>query len=47
VTEPRITPQARADLEEAWDYIAQHNVAAADRLIDGIFTQATYMLNCL
>lgn len=27
------TPQADADLEEIWSYIAQDNVAAADELI--------------
>jgi len=31
--EPVITEQAQADLDEAWDYLADRNVAAADRLI--------------
>jgi toxin ParE1/3/4 len=30
------TPQANADLDGIWDYIAPHNLAAADRLIDRI-----------
>ena len=30
-------PQALADVEEIWDYIAQDNLAAADRLVDELF----------
>ena len=30
-------PQALADVEEIWDYIAQDNFAAADRLVDELF----------
>ena len=30
-------PQALADVEEIWDYIAQDNLAAADQLVDEIF----------
>jgi toxin ParE1/3/4 len=32
----RLTPRARADLDDIWLYIARDNLAAADRLIDGI-----------
>lgn len=28
-----VSPSARADLDEIWDYIAQHNPSAADRLL--------------
>ena len=28
-----VSPSARADLDEIWDYIAQHNASAADRLL--------------
>ena len=31
---PIIAEQAQADLDEAWDYLAQKSPAAADRLID-------------
>jgi plasmid stabilization system protein ParE len=31
MSEPRITEQAEADLDELWDYIAQRNEAVADR----------------
>jgi toxin ParE1/3/4 len=40
MSEPRITEQAEADLDEAWDYLAQRNEAAADRLLDGILERA-------
>ena len=30
-------PQALVDVEEIWDYIAQDNLAAADRLVDELF----------
>ena len=32
----RLTERAREDLDEIWFYIAQDNMAAADRLIDAI-----------
>ena len=34
--EARITELARSDLDRIWDYIAQNNPAAADRLVDQI-----------
>jgi addiction module RelE/StbE family toxin len=34
------TPQAIADLKEAWDYIAADNEAAANKIIDRIETAA-------
>jgi toxin ParE1/3/4 len=40
MTEPRITERAQADLDEAWDYVAQRNEAAADRLLDKILAAA-------
>jgi len=30
-----VAPLAREDLDQIWDYVAQDNPAAADRLIDG------------
>jgi toxin ParE1/3/4 len=36
MSEPRITQQAEADLEEAWVYIARRNETAGDRLLDQI-----------
>src|SRR5713226_1802320 len=38
--EPRITEQAEADLEEAWEFIAQRSVKVADRLIDRILERS-------
>ena len=32
-----LTSPARADLDAIWNYIAQDNLSAADRLIDEIF----------
>ena len=40
MSEPRITEQAESDLEDAWEYLAQRNEAAADRLLDGILQRA-------
>src|SRR5439155_23984854 len=40
MSEPRISEQADSDLEEAWDYLAQTNEPAADRLLDGILKAA-------
>jgi toxin ParE1/3/4 len=34
MTEPMITDEAQADLDEAWDFLAKTNPKAADRLID-------------
>lgn len=30
----RIAPEAQADLDSIWDYIAADNIAAADRLLE-------------
>ncbi len=38
--QPRITKQAEADLDEAWDYLAERNRGAADQLIDRIWERA-------
>jgi len=32
--EPIITEQAQADLDEAWDYLAERSSSSADKLID-------------
>jgi toxin ParE1/3/4 len=32
----RFTPQAQQDLNDIYDYVAQHNPAAAVRLVDAI-----------
>jgi toxin ParE1/3/4 len=40
MSEARITEQARADLDQLWDYIAERNEAAADRLLDNILKAA-------
>lgn len=31
-----LTPRARADLEAIWEYIADDNLEAADRVLDGL-----------
>jgi toxin ParE1/3/4 len=36
MTEPRLTDQAEADLDELWAYIAASNPAAADRMVDAV-----------
>jgi len=30
-------PEAYADLDEIWEYIADHNLGAADRVLEEIF----------
>jgi toxin ParE1/3/4 len=40
MSEPRITEQAESDLDEAWDYLAQRNESAADRLLDTVLERA-------
>jgi toxin ParE1/3/4 len=40
MSEPRLTEQAEADLDEAWAYLATKNRRAADRLIDAIWDAA-------
>ena len=36
MTEPRLTEQAEADLDDVWSYIAANNLDAADRIVDAI-----------
>jgi plasmid stabilization system protein ParE len=36
MTEPRLTDQAEADLDDVWAYIAADNPDAADRLVDAL-----------
>lgn len=36
MTEPRLTEQAEADLDELWAYIAVGNPDAADRMVDAV-----------
>jgi toxin ParE1/3/4 len=36
MSEPRLTLQAEADLEELWDDIAANSPAAADRMVDAV-----------
>jgi toxin ParE1/3/4 len=36
MTEPRLTDQAEADLDDLWAYIAANNPVAADRLVDAV-----------
>jgi toxin ParE1/3/4 len=38
--QPRITAQAQVDLDQAWDFLAQRNLRAADRLLDRILERA-------
>lgn len=38
-----ISPEAEADLLEIWDYIAQSNEVAADRLLDSIDQKLTLL----
>lgn len=33
------TPQALADLDEIWSYIAKRNLSAADRLLDRLYAR--------
>ncbi len=40
MSDPRITPRAQLDLDEAWDWLAERNEAAADRLLDAILARA-------
>jgi plasmid stabilization system protein ParE len=37
--EPRITPQAEADLLEVWHYVAKGGQARADAFLDNILMQ--------
>ncbi len=40
MSDPRISDQAMADLDEAWAYIARNNPKAADRLVDAVLAAA-------
>jgi toxin ParE1/3/4 len=40
VSEPVISREALADLDEAWDYLSRRNATAADRLLDQFFEAA-------
>jgi toxin ParE1/3/4 len=40
MSEPRLTDQAEADLDQAWAFLAGKNRRAADRLIDCIWAAA-------
>ena len=42
MTAPRITTQAQADMDDAWDYLAERNPAAADRLLDDLLERAHF-----
>jgi toxin ParE1/3/4 len=36
MTEPRLSEQAEADLDDLWAYIAANNPDAADRMVDAV-----------
>ena len=36
MSEPKLTEQAEADLDELWAYIAANNPSAADRMVDAV-----------
>lgn len=38
----RITEQARADLDELWDWLAQRSEATADAVLDKLLTKAQF-----
>ena len=40
MTEPIITEQAQADLDEMWDQISERDLRATDRLLDRFYTAA-------
>lgn len=40
MSEPVVSREAIADLDEAWDYLSRRNIAAADRLVDRFFAAA-------
>jgi toxin ParE1/3/4 len=41
MADPIISPEAQADLNSTWDYIAERDVAAADRFLDEFWTAAS------
>lgn len=41
----RFAPEAVADLEEIWYYIAQDNIAAANRLVESIRDECRLLLS--
>jgi toxin ParE1/3/4 len=42
MSDPRITTQAQADLDDLWDYLAERNETAADHLLDEILERARH-----
>jgi hypothetical protein len=40
MSEPRLSKQAEADLDELWLYIAGNNPDAADRMVDAVLWMA-------
>jgi toxin ParE1/3/4 len=42
MSDPRITEQAQADLDELWDYLAERNEAAANRLLAEILERSRF-----
>jgi toxin ParE1/3/4 len=36
MTDPRLSEQAEADLDDLWTYIAANNADAADRMVDAV-----------
>lgn len=41
MADPILSPQARTDLDEAWDYLAERNPDAADRFVEEFWASAT------
>jgi len=41
MADPIISPEALADLNAAWDYLAERNRSAADQFLDDFYTAAT------
>jgi toxin ParE1/3/4 len=40
MADPIISPEARADLDDTWAYLAQHSLDAADRFLDEFWDAA-------
>lgn len=41
MADPILSPEARADLNAAWDYLAERNLDAADRFLDEFWEAAS------
>jgi toxin ParE1/3/4 len=41
MADPIISPEARADLSAAWDYLAERNAVAADQFLDDFWVAAS------